>query len=495
MSDVCLILEGTYPFIRGGVSSWVHRLIKSLPDLNFTLLALSPSSKKREDYKYDIPGNVKNFIEVFLQDYDLPMASKMAFKKKKAFWTLYKKYNEADLNMKSRYFSAIVKALGVDGERLIAPRDLLYSKESWNVIKNQYLETAQDNSFIDFFWTWRFIHMPILRMLNIEIPEAKVYHSLCTGYAGLVGIAAKIKTGRPLILTEHGIYTKERQIEISRADWIYSQEDERLTAKRTPGVFKQMWIDNFITLGKLCYDFADEILTIYGGNKELEVAFGAASEKIRVIPNGVDVDDFSNLPDLSLYKKNRLRVALVGRVVPIKDIKTFIKACKIVTEKIKDVDFWVIGPTEEDKEYFEECMDLVHLLGLTSFTRFTGRVNVKEYYPAIDVMVLTSISEGQPLTILEGMCGGIAQVASDVGACSELLNGFSDEDKKLGPSGIITAIGKPYETAQAIMKILKNHQLRNEMGQVGRKRASMYYDQRNVVHEYRSIYEKYKEIK
>ena len=135
--DVCLILEGTYPFVRGGVSSWVHRLIKSLPDIQFSLLTLSPSSLKKEDFKYEIPENVNNFVEIFLQDYDLPVKKKFNSSSRKEFWKLFKKYSDCDLELKSGFFKDIVHALGTDGKRKISPKELLYSRESWNLIKDE----------------------------------------------------------------------------------------------------------------------------------------------------------------------------------------------------------------------------------------------------------------------------------------------------------------------------------------------------------------------
>lgn len=60
-----------------------------------------------------------------------------------------------------------------------------------------------------------------------------------------------------------------------------------------------------------------------------------------------------------------------------------------------------MGPWEEDQEYAKECFELVETLGLKDVV-FTGRIDVREYLGRMDMTILTSISEGQPLTILEG---------------------------------------------------------------------------------------------
>jgi len=488
MDDICLILEGTYPFVRGGVSSWVHNLIEALPEFSFCLIAISASSDTRSEPKYDIPPNVHTFVETFLQDVVVNNKPVVQRGKKKDFWKTLEKFWSAPLAEKSQYYNTIIDGMAIDDKRILNSRGLLYSREVWEIITRQYEKQCPNASFMDYFWTWRFIQLPILQMLNTDIPPARVYHTVCTGYAGLVGIVARRKYNSKLILTEHGIYTKERQIEISRADWIYTEKSDQVRARKTPGIFKQMWIENFMTLGKLCYDYADAITTIYGGNKELEISFGAEASKITVVPNGVDLAGFSRLTPGEGLKSATFKVGLVGRVVPIKDIKTFIKACKIVADVMPNVEFFVIGPTEEDEQYYQECLDLTDMLKLTDRLKFTGKVNVKEYYPVLDIMALTSISEGQPLTILEAMCVGVAIVASDVGACSELVHGYTEADKALGACGIITAIGKPRETGEAILTILNNTPLREQMIQAGLTRVNQYYDQQQVVNYYRDLY-------
>jgi len=123
--------------------------------------------------------------------------------------------------------------------------------------------------------------------------------------------------------------------------------------------------------------------------------------------------------------------------------------------------------------------------------KFYGRVNVKEYYPKLDIFVLTSISEGQPLTILEAMCAGVPTVSTNVGSCEELLIGRTDEDRALGPSGIITNIGQPAETGVALAKLLTDEPLRQQMIQSGFARIEMCYRQDKVFADYRAVYERW----
>src|SRR3990172_11900440 len=70
-TDVCLILEGTYPYVAGGVSSWVHQLITGLPEFTFSLAVILPEKGKWQP-KYDLPENVKEIKHIYLHDSELP---------------------------------------------------------------------------------------------------------------------------------------------------------------------------------------------------------------------------------------------------------------------------------------------------------------------------------------------------------------------------------------------------------------------------------------
>ena len=295
--------------------------------------------------------------------------------------------------------------------------------------------------------------------------------------------------GVPLILTEHGIYLNERNIEISQAEWMDTKGEEvdKLTIHTELSYFKEMWLSLFNATTRLCYERCNAIYTLYGGNRRMQIDFNAPADLIQVIPNGVDIASLTPERDIekaqvSQQGDNRLfRVGFVGRVVSIKDVKTLIRACRQVIDEIPNVEVILMGPSDEEKQYFDECQKLVNLLHLEDNIKFLGRVNVREYYPTLDVQVLTSISEGQPLVILEGYCSGVPVVATRVGACQEMIEGLSTDDKALGPSGIVTRVGNPQETAAAILKILRNPDLKQRMSEAARQRVCRFYDYRQMI--------------
>jgi len=296
-----------------------------------------------------------------------------------------------------------------------------------------------------------------------------------------------------LLFTEHGIYVKERKIEISQAEWVYRREDERMRIESKLGAFQTFWIRMFEQLGRLCYDYSSAIYTLYEGNRQLEIQEGADPDKIRIIPNGISLDNFLGLKpaDHNYQGQTEFAIGFVGRVVPIKDVKTFLRAIKIVAGKIENLKVYIMGPTEEDKEYYEECVNLVRLLHLEKVVEFTGKVKVTDYLPTLDLIVLTSISEAQPLVIMEANCAGVPAVASDVGSCRELLEGRSVADQALGPSGIVTKVADPVSTGEAILKILTSPILRQRMSRAGIERVKTYYKESDLNETYLNIYKDY----
>jgi len=152
---------------------------------------------------------------------------------------------------------------------------------------------------------------------------------------------------------------------------------------------------------------------------------------------------------------------------------------------------YIIGPTDEDEGYYRECVELRDRLGLKDEVEFLGRRNVMEYYSFLDVVVLTSISEGQPLVILEANASGIPVVATDVGACSELVYGRTKEDRALGPSGIITGVADPVATAEAVVQLWANPQMWKAMSEAGKQRVYRFYRAEEIWGQYRRMYEGY----
>ena len=488
MSDICLLLEGTYPYVRGGVSSWVHQMITKMPDIKFSLLSIMPSPSFTREEKYPIPQNVESIINVYIHDF--------SFKPR-----LFETKNPEIFKFFDMFFRGIEEVPQEELEqflmRMTKNKDLLdnnyifTSGDFWKAVVDMYNNADPSLSFVDFFWNYRFTFLPIVQILKTEIPPAPLYHTISTGYAGVLASLAKTKYNSNMILTEHGIYTKERRIEIAQSSWIYEMEEEYIKATAELGFFKKWWIQLFAVMSRLCYTYADEITTLYEGNRQTQLKDGADPKKTSIIPNGINIEGYRIASEKRKKKEKRRTIAFVGRIVPIKDVKTLIKAIKIIVERYPDMRVLFMGPQEEESQYYQECVILIRMLGLEKKIVFTGHVDTKEYYPTIDIIILTSISEAQPLVILEAAACGVPSVATDVGSCTDMLNGIGDEDRAIGQSGLICPFYSPDKTAEAVFELIEDDELYAKMSAAAITRARKYYDESDMIVKYKNLYEKY----
>jgi glycosyltransferase involved in cell wall biosynthesis len=363
---------------------------------------------------------------------------------------------------------------------------LLDSPGVWELLIGMYRPGYEDCSFLDYFWTWRAVLSGLYSVLLAPMPPARVYHPVCTGYAGLFAARARIETGRPVLLTEHGIYTNERRIEISMAEWLHRKPMQGLRLEKQTRDLKDLWVDTFASYSRACYEAASRIVTLYRGNQQLQIAEGADPARLEIIPNGVDYQQLSKAAGARTIHPPT--VALIGRVVPIKDVKTYIRAIAILRDIIPDLRALVLGPVNEDPDYFEQCEALVNHLGIQNTLTFAGQVSVSEYFGEIDVLVLTSISEAQPLVILEAGCAGIPAVATDVGACREMIYGDPREKEPLGAGGEIVPLSNPTATAHAVARLFADRPYRESAAGVMRRRVELYYNKPALDDAYREMY-------
>jgi glycosyltransferase involved in cell wall biosynthesis len=489
--DVMLLLEGTFPYVSGGVSSWVNQIIKGFPDLDFGAVFIGSKADEYDGFKYSLPPNLKHLQVHYLRDeHSIPPAAPCAgdpqgFEILKRLHGWFANPCPDGLPDKLKQVSFYESSRGG-----VDYRQFLYAYRSWEYICTLYRERCTDPSFVDYFWTVRNMHAPIWQLAAIanSLIPARVYHTVSTGYAGFLGGLLHHHTGRPLLLSEHGIYTKERRIDIYNNDWI---QDNRNALQRDPteiSYFRDLWIRFFETLGRFCYDAAGRIVSLYEGVRQRQISDGAPPERICVIPNGIDLARFAPLrsrrPD-----KTPMVIALLGRVVPIKDIKTYIRAIRILVNHIPDLEGWIVGPDDEDQGYAAECRALADTLEIGGNVRFTGFMNPVELFPQIGLLVLTSISEGLPLVALEGFAAGLPLVATDVGACRQLVEGAGEEDRALGLSGAIVPINNPQAVAEACLPLLEDQQLWNQASQAGSSRVEAYYTQQQMFARYHGLYQ------
>jgi len=493
-ADVTLLLEGTYPFVSGGVSSWVHQIIGGLPDIRFALVFIGGSPETYDRLRYELPANVVHLEEHYLGQ--PPRAQRVAANLGDIGFSRMSRELHDELALRDGAHEALDRALERVVDALLRDparheKDFLSSESAWEHICERYERSAGTRSFLEYFWTVRSMHAPLFVMARAaaSIPPSRAVHVVSTGFAGFLGALLHKKHGRPLILTEHGIYSKERSIELLQATWIRDDEDgsDEDAEAHAIGYFRQMWIHFFQALGRMSYGAAAPIVSLYEGNRQRQIRDGADPARTRVVPNGIDLNRFAALRARRKPAIPRV-LGLIGRVVPIKDIKTFIRAMRVVASTLPDAQGWIVGPEDEDPSYAEECHHLVESLGLGGAVKFLGFQDVAEILPQLGLNVLTSISEAQPLVVLEGFAAGVPCVSSDVGCVRELIRGIDATDRH-GVAGAVVEIASPDATARAALELLSDPRRWRAAQAAGIARVESLYTQELMLARYRSIYE------
>lgn len=467
---ICLLAEGCYPFIAGGVASWIQMLINGLPEHEFIIFAIGAEEKQRGKYKYQIPPNVTEIHEHFLDEYYVENKKdkgkcKLTMEQKKEFVHL--------LLGEPVDWKVIFETF--HGERA-CPANAFLSSESFLDIVIEISETKYRHiPFKDTFWTIRSMLVPLLNLLGCEMPEADVYHSVSTGYAGVMGALFRYLSGKPFMITEHGIYSREREEEILKATWVDTY-------------FKQTWIDFFNAMCRAGYEYADRIFSLFFGARNTQIALGAEAKKCAVIPNGINLARFANIPEVPL-EPHPLAVGAIIRVVPIKDIKTMIQSFAMVKAQRPDAVLYLIGPYDESPEYYEECKELIQSLDCKDI-EFVGRVNVVDWMERLDMIILTSVSEGQPFVLLEAMAAHRPVLSTNVGSCQEIIEGHQDE---FGHAGVVVPVMNPPRIAAGILKIGSSPQRMRSYAKEGYGRVARYYQDKDFLDRYRSVYKEVRE--
>ena len=464
---ICMVAEGCYPYVVGGVSSWINSLIHLFPQHEFILLSIVADRSVRGKFVYELPDNVTEVYELYLSDLD---------------WSERESRGTSHVRLKRKESAALRSLLlnsDVDWDTMfemmerptLSVNDLLMGVDFLEAVKDCYRTKYRDAVFSDFLWTMRSIYLPLFLCLKFTVPQADLYHCVATGYAGVLGAMAKRKYDCGFLISEHGIYTREREEELVKAKWVQ-------------GIYKSIWIDQFRKMGYLGYQRADTVTSLYAHARELQIELGCPPQKTIVTPNGINAERLSQIPGKQPEDEGWCNVGAVLRVTPIKDVKTMLRAFYYAKQEEKSLKLWLMGPTDEDKQYADECFALVETMKIPDVV-FTGRIDVREYLGRMDCTILTSISEGQPLTILEGFAAKKPAIATDVGNCYGLLFG---EDDDFGAAGILTHIMNVEDIADAMVRLARNPEERTAMGEAGYKRLMRKYRQENMQEQYRGIY-------
>ena len=404
---VLLATEGTYPFFRGGVSTWCDLLVRELADIDFVIYAITGDPLVAP--KYELPPNVRGLIHIPLWGVEEPALffggdfGEMRRKKRKTdeqtissrFLPLLREVLRGifdpfgEVEHVGRAFHALHQLF-----REIDYKAAFFSRATWEAFGAEMRASFQRGdieelpSVYDLTVSLRWLYH-YLMFLNAPIPEVDVVHTTIAGSAGMAGVIAKFEYDTPFIVTEHGIYIRERYLAVLRGDF---------------SPFLKRFLGNLSALfTRLCYIYADQISPVASFAKKWEISFGASEDKIKVIYNGTDPSLFLPKPKPEKTRGRPTAVAAAA-VMPLKDIETMIRSAAVARREVPDVLYIVYGSLDIDPKYARRCRELVRELGLEENFIFGGfHPRPYELYTEGDICVLSSISEGFPFAAIEAM--------------------------------------------------------------------------------------------
>ncbi len=256
---ICMVLEGCYPSINGGVSTWAHQYITEMPEHEFVLWVIGAKAEDKDKFVYTLPKNVVKVQQVFLDD-------ALKVRPNKIFTHSFS--DEENEALKRLVFSD-----KPDWDLLFD----MYHKEKINPMSylksEHFLKTLTEicekefpyTAFSDAFHSVRSRLLPVLYLMGTKVPKADCYHAISTGYGGLLASLGGYVNNKPILLTEHGIYTREREEEIIRAKWVEK-------------AFKGQWIKFFYMLSDLIYDKAFRVTSLFTRARATQIEMGAAPD-------------------------------------------------------------------------------------------------------------------------------------------------------------------------------------------------------------------------
>jgi glycosyltransferase involved in cell wall biosynthesis len=212
----------------------------------------------------------------------------------------------------------------------------------------------------------------------------------------------------------------------------------------------------------------DHLIAVSHATKDEMVAAGVRADLISVIHNGIDTDAWS--PNrVTKTLRNELNIdgggpviGYVGRIMPEKDLQTWLRAAARVAKTYPLAQFVLVGEGKDDGT-LGQLKGLAAELGIAARTHFPGyRSDLLSVYAAFDLFVLSSRREGLPNSILEAMALGVPVVTTDVAGAKELVLD--------GQTGYVRSQGDVGGIADALIALLENESLRKRMSHAGRGR-------------------------
>jgi glycosyltransferase involved in cell wall biosynthesis len=460
----------------GGVSIWCEQLIRGIPEYRWDVVALTVDGSERS--VFTAPDNLDRVHSLPLwgerPDGRRPRRGRPGTPFSEAYEVFLRALvtpqeaaGSADSAVNRSMFLLALRGLyeyAADGgdlsAALLSNDALTMALNTWNDLRagdGQPPLTVADALEA----AWLIEHM--LRPLSATPVEADIVHSSMNGLATLVGMAAKWRHGTPLVMSEHGIYLRERYIAYLH--------------HKAPHAVRVLVLSFFRSLAGAAYLITDVLAPHSMYNRRWQLHNGADPDRMWTMYNGVEPDEFP----AAVSEPAVPTISFMGRVDPLKDLHTLIRAFALVRKQIPAARLRIFGGTPQvNKIYHESCQRLIDELGLTDAAVLEGRIgNAVDAYHAGSIVALTSISEGFPYTVVEAMACGRPTVCTNVGGVAEAV----------GDTGIVVPPRDFAAVAEACIKLLRDDELRYRLGYAARQRVLENFTLRRSLEAYRNVYE------
>ena len=462
--EVTLLTEGTYPYVHGGVSVWCDQLVQGMPDVRFHVLGITGSG--REPHVWELPPQVVSVSSAPLWG-RTPGGAAPRGRDLRRFLAGYERFllSLLDSDFEHHFADELYELaeFALTGGSLTAALRSEGALRSLQALWSRpFLATHAARPTLQDALQATDLLEHALRPLAVQPPSRGVAHAVTGGLAVLPGLTARRFHGVPLLLSEHGIYLRERYLSYRTAPY------------RWP--VKALILGFFRLLATEGYRGADLITPCNRYNRRWEERGGCDPDRIRTIYNGVD-------PELFPYagpEPETPTLTWAGRIDPIKDLETLIRAFALVVAELPDARLRLFGGVPAGGEAYREQLDrLTAELGVAGQVTFEGRIDtVRHAYAAGNVVMLSSISEGFPFSLIEAMACGRATVSTDVGGVPEAV----------GDTGLVVPPREPETMARAALGLLRDPARRTALGSAARERVLAQFTLERTVATFRSLY-------
>lgn len=470
---VAMITEGTYPHARGGVSVWCDQVVRGLPGFAFHVVALTATGD--EALAWPMPANVASVAALGL----------WAPGSRSPIVVRREDRARAEDAVRRLLVASLVDPAAA-GPRQVAAVDDAWATlcaEPVSRLVPGLLSSARGPGLVLDAWQRAAARGAVppgatmsladavtvathlshsLRPLALPVLDVDLYHAVSNGLAALPCLVAHHRRGTPFVISEHGVYLRERML-------APGVRDQPLAVRAVLNGFTRELVST-------AYRHARIVAPGNVYNRSWEIRLGADPRRIVTTYNGVDAGGF---PAAELEPEVPT-LAFVGRIDPLKDLETLIRSLPLVLRAVPDAVLRIFGATPEGNEaYRDRCVALAGTLGIADRVRWEGHVpDISAAYASGSLVVLSSISEGFPYSVIEAMCCGRAVVATDVGGVREAV----------ADTGIVVPPRDPTAFAQACVRLMLDEQRRADLGRRARERVLARFTVDIAVRAVREVY-------